>query len=48
MAPRAFRPDVGKAMLMIGSCAAEPHKPGQVRKEAAPYGSFRVPQGHLV
>ena len=43
----AYSPDVGNAMLMVGSCAAEPHKTGQVRKEAALSGSFRVPQGHL-
>jgi hypothetical protein len=44
----AYRPEAGKAMLTTGSCAAEPHETGQVRKEAAISGSFRVPQGHPI
>ncbi len=44
----AYRPAVGDVMLTIGSCAAEPRESGQVRKEAALSGSFRVTQGHLV
>jgi len=34
-------------MLKAGSCAAEQHELGQVRKEAALSETFRVLQGHL-
>jgi len=40
-------PDDGHEALTVGSCAAEHHEPGQIRKEAALSGSFRVPQGNL-
>ncbi len=33
--------------LTVGSCAAEHHESGQIRKEAALTGTFRVPQGCL-
>lgn len=39
--------DGGHGMLTVGSCAAEHHEPGQIRKEAALSGSFRVTQGGL-
>lgn len=39
--------DGGHGMLTVGSCAAEHHEPGQIRKEAALSGSFRVTQDGL-
>jgi len=38
---------VGHGTLTVGSCAAEHHEPGQIRKEAALSGPFRVTQGGL-
>ena len=39
--------DGGHGTLTVGSCAAEHHEPGQIRKEAALSGPFRVTQGGL-
>jgi hypothetical protein len=44
----AYSPDAGHVVLTVGSCAAEHYESGQVRKEAALSGSFRVQQGFLV